>query len=74
MKRLVVLCCAVAGAVGLSVAGPGAGGASAGAAAPVSASATQSWACVVIEHVNLGVCQGNPLPPSLPIDLPDVPV
>jgi hypothetical protein len=31
-----------------------------------------TWACVGIEHVNLGVCQGNPLPggPLVPLPKP----
>ena len=77
-RRLVVMCVAVFGIVLSSFFGTGAGGASAtgsqGLPVDVTASPRDSWACVVVEHVNLGVCQGNPLPPTLPVDVPDAPV
>ena len=35
--------------------------------ATIPVSGTSTWACVIIDPVDLGVCQGNPLP-----DLPDL--
>jgi hypothetical protein len=38
-----------------------AGGAAAFASSPAQAK-NDTWACVGVQHVDFGVCQGNPLP------------
>jgi hypothetical protein len=43
-----------------------------GAAAVVPTATSSSWACIIIEHVDFGVCQGNPLPERPP--LPTIPL